>query len=100
MDFHVSTLSRAPKLPHVNRTIEGITANAEKCRDNVEKSTGVVTVLVPFVGYQRAAEIAKEALRTGISVREIILRDKILTEEELASVLDPVAMTEARKVAK
>ena len=66
----------------------------------MEKSTGVVTVLVPFVGYQRAAEIAKEALRTGISVREIILRDGILTEDELADVLDPVAMTEARKLTK
>ena len=80
--------------------IEGITANKKKCRDNVEKSTGVVTVLVPFVGYQRAAEIAKEALRTGISVREIILRDGILTEDELANVLDPVAMTEARRLTK
>ena len=47
-----------------------------------------------------AAEIAKEALRTGISVREIILRDGILTEEELADVLDPVAMTEARRLTK
>ena len=64
-----------------------------------------LTVLLPMMLAAVAAgggelEIAKEALRTGISVREIILRDGILTEEELASVLDPVAMTEARKLSK
>ena len=78
--------------------ISGITANVEKCRANVENSTGVVTAIVPFVGYNRAADIAKEALRTGASVREIILRDKLLTAEQLDVILDPVAMTEPRHI--
>ena len=73
--------------------VEGITANIDTCKENVENSVGVITVLVPVIGYQKSAEIAKEALKTGTPVREIILREKILSEEELDKVLDPVKMT-------
>ena len=83
-----------------NNCVTGITANIERCRENVHKSTGVVTAIVPFVGYQRAADIAKESLKTGMSVRKIILRDELLTEEELARILDPYTMTEPRKVSQ
>ena len=78
--------------------VEGIKANIDRCRENVNKSIGVVTAIVPFIGYQRAADIAKESLRTGMSVRRIILRDGLLSEEELARILDPVSMTEPRRV--
>ncbi len=80
--------------------VKGITANVDKCRENVEKSTGTVTAMVPFIGYQRAADIAKESLKTGVSIREIILRDKILTESELDAILEPFAMTSARSMKK
>jgi aspartate ammonia-lyase len=73
--------------------VEGITANIDTCKENVEKSVGIITVLVPVIGYQKAAEIAKEALKTGVPVRELILRDKILNEEELDKILDPYKMT-------
>ena len=73
--------------------VEGITANIDTCKENVEKSVGIITVLVPVIGYQKAAEIAKEALKTGTPVRELILRDKILNEEELDRILDPMKMT-------
>ena len=80
--------------------VTGITANVDKCRENVEKSTGTVTALVPFIGYQRAADIAKESLKTGEGIRSIILREKIMTEDELNAVLEPFAMTSARSMKK
>ena len=77
--------------------IKGITANVDKCKENVDKSVGIVTVLVPLIGYQKSSEIAKEALATGVSVKEIILREKILSKEELDRVLDPYSMTTPQK---
>ena len=82
------------------KCVKGITANVEKCKENVEKSVGIVTVLVPVIGYQRASEIAKEAILSGVSVKEIILREKILSEEELEKVLDPYRMTAAKTTKK
>ena len=74
--------------------ITGITANEERCRELVENSVGIVTTLAPVIGYQRAADIAKKALKQGRPVREIILEEKILTPEEVSCILDPVSMTE------
>ena len=54
----------------------------------------MVTALAPKIGYDRAAEIAKESVRTGKTVRELCREKKILPEKELAHVLDPIAMTE------
>ena len=78
----------------VDNCITGITANVERCRQMVENSVGIITAICPYVGYDRAAEVAKEAIATGASVRELILRDKLLTEEELNVILDPYSMTE------
>lgn len=78
----------------VDNCIIGITANVEHCRQMVENSVGIITAICPYVGYERAAEVAKEAIATGASVRELILRDKLLTEEELNVILDPYSMTE------
>jgi fumarate hydratase class II len=72
----------------------GIEANEERCRELVELSMAMVTSLAPKIGYDRAAEIAKESARTGKTVREICREKKILPEAELNAVLDPVAMTE------
>ena len=80
--------------------VRGITANVKKCREYVENSTGVITALVPVIGYQRAADIAKESLKTGESVRSILLREQLLTAEQLEEILDPIAMTEARHIEK
>ncbi len=82
----------------VENCIIGIQANKKKCLENVEKSTGIVTAMAPYIGYQRSATIAKESLKTGASVREIILRDGIMTEEELEELLDARAMTEPRAI--
>ncbi|GAB7140286.1 aspartate ammonia-lyase [Deferribacterales bacterium RsTz2092] len=73
--------------------LEGIVANKQRMNDYVDSSVGVVTALNPHIGYKAAAKIAKEAISTGKPVREIILRDKILTQQELDIILDPQEMT-------
>ena len=79
-----------------DRCIRGITANPERCRAMVEGSIGIVTALVPALGYQRAGEIAKEALVTGRSVREIVLAAGDLLPARLDELLSPEAMTAPR----
>ena len=78
----------------VDNCITGITANEERCRYLVESSVGVITAISPHVGYQKAADIAKKALRTGESIRSLILKEGLLTEQELDEILDPIQMTE------
>ena len=78
----------------VDNSIDGITANEGRCRELVENSVGIVTTLAPVVGYQRAADIAKRALNENRPVRDIILEEKILDEEEVSRLLDPINMTE------
>ena len=78
----------------VDNCITGITANEERCRYLVESSVGVITAISPHVGYQKAADIAKKALRTGESIRSLILKEGLRTEQELDEILDPIQMTE------
>lgn len=78
----------------VDNCVSGITANETRCRYLVENSVGIITALCPHIGYQRAAEIAKKAIKTGDSVRKVILDEGVLNEEELDKILDPVSMTE------
>ena len=78
----------------VDNCVKGITANEERCRYLVENSIGVITAICPYVGYQKAADIAKSALQRVSSIRELILKEHLLTEEELNKILDPVNMTE------
>ena len=72
----------------------GITANKQRCEELVELSMAMVTSLAPKIGYDRAAEIAKESAKTGRTVREIAREKNLLPERELESALDPVKMTE------
>src|SRR5436853_1099323 len=76
------------------KCVIGIHANEERCRELVELSMAMVTSLAPRIGYDRAAEIAKESAKTGKTVREICLEKKVLPEAELNRALDLVAMTE------
>jgi fumarate hydratase class II len=77
-----------------DKAVRGIVANEERCRELVELSMAMVTSLSPRIGYDRAAEIAKESAKTGRTVREIARDKKILPEEELERALDPIKMTE------
>jgi len=76
------------------KCVSGIVANEERCRELVELSMAMVTSLAPKIGYDRAAEIAKESAQSGRTVREICRERKVLPEGELNAALDPVAMTE------
>ena len=78
----------------VDNCVTGITANENRCRYLVENSVGIITAIYPHVGYQKAAEIAKRAIKTGESVRSLILEENLLSEQELNEILDPVHMTE------
>jgi aspartate ammonia-lyase len=73
--------------------VSGIAANEPRCRKYLEESLGLVTVLAPYIGYALAAEVAKESQRTGRSIRDIILARELLSEEALAAVMEPFALT-------
>lgn len=79
--------------------VDGITANEDICRILVERSVGTVTALNPVVGYDKATELAAEALRTGKGIVELVREKGILTEEQLTKILDPAAMTGVRRPA-
>jgi fumarate hydratase, class II len=76
------------------KCVRGIVANKERCRELIELSMAMVTSLAPKIGYDRAAEIAKESAKTGRTVREIAREKKVLPEKELEHALDPIKMTE------
>lgn len=75
------------------RCVTGVTANPERMRQFVEHSIGVVTALVPAIGYEAATEIARVALQTGRGVYDLVLERKLLTRAELDDVMNPEAMT-------
>jgi aspartate ammonia-lyase len=79
------------------RCITGITANPERMRHFVEHSVGIVTALVPVLGYEKATEIAKEALESGRGVYDLVCDRGLMTREELDRVLNPDAMTHPRR---
>jgi fumarate hydratase class II len=76
------------------RCIEGLTGNEERCRSSIEQSLAMCTALAPVIGYDAAAKIAKEAYRTGRTVREVARSQGVLPEDNLAALLDPWRMTE------
>jgi aspartate ammonia-lyase len=78
-----------------HRCVEGITANPERMRESVVNSIGVVTALVPLLGYDVASEIASVALESGRGVYEIVLERELLTAEELDRALNPDTMAGA-----
>jgi fumarate hydratase class II len=77
-----------------DKCVTGIRANKERCKELVELSMAMVTSLAPKIGYDRAAEIAKESAATGRTVRELCLEQKVLPEAELNRALDPIEMTQ------
>jgi aspartate ammonia-lyase len=75
------------------KCVGGIEADKKRCREYFEKSLGTATVLNPLIGYLNTAEVVKESMRTGRSLKELILERKILTPEELERALDPERIT-------
>ncbi|HUZ04427.1 MAG TPA: aspartate ammonia-lyase [Acidobacteriaceae bacterium] len=74
--------------------IRGITANAARCQMYAQSTVSLATALNPYIGYAKAAEIVKESIATGRSIIEIAREKKLLSETEIAEILDPVRMTE------
>ena len=91
----ISMLTEAIKTL-IDNCISGIVANEKRCNELLSGSIAVVTALSPYIGYKNAAAIAHESLATGVSVKEIVLREKLMDEETLKSVLDINAMTEPK----
>ena len=81
------------------RCVDGITANPDRMRWFVENSIGIVTALVPVLGYERATEIAKEALATGRGVYDLVCDRGLMTRADLDRVLDPRGMVGIEKPA-
>ena len=70
------------------KCIEGITANREKCSSYLEQSLALATPLVPFIGYDRAAALAKKAFESNRTIREVALAEKVLPDEKIHTILD------------
>lgn len=71
------------------KCIDGITANSEVCYEMVKNSIGIVTALNPYIGYKNSSKVAKEALATGKSVYEVVLKMKLLSKKRLDEILNP-----------
>ncbi|MFW6205666.1 MAG: aspartate ammonia-lyase [Gemmatimonadota bacterium] len=78
------------------RTVVGIEANRDRIRDLLEHSIGIVTALVPYIGYDRASAVAREALETGRGVYELVVEKEWMSRAELDEILSPAAMTRPR----
>jgi len=81
-----------------NRCVKGITANREHLRRMVESSIGLVTALNPYIGYERASAVAKEAHDTGRSVYELVLEKGWLSKAQLDDILRPEVLTQPRSI--
>src|SRR3989304_2528569 len=89
----VELLTRAVQ-NFTRQCITGIQANKAHCSSLIEQSLAMSTALAPVIGYDAAARISKEAHRTGKTVREIARAQKILPENRLKKILDPLRMTQ------
>lgn len=78
------------------RCIRGITANPDRLKESIERSIALVTALNPIIGYKEATEVAAEAYANGTNVREVVLRRKLMTEDELEQALRHEVLTKPR----
>ena len=81
-----------------DKCVVGITANADRMRHFVEHSIGIVTALVPVIGYEASSQVARTALESGRGVFDLVLERGLLTREQLDEILNPAAMTAPRNV--
>jgi fumarate hydratase class II/aspartate ammonia-lyase len=88
----ISILTSAMKV-FTDKCIKGITANEDRCNQYATNSMSIVTALNPYIGYSKAADIAKESLLTGKSIKEVVLSKKLLSEKKLNEILSPMSMT-------
>jgi fumarate hydratase class II len=79
----------------VDNLLEGLVADEERCAELIEGSLAMCTSLVPAIGYDKSAALAKQAYAEGKTVRQLALEQKVLPEAELNRLLDPRNMTKA-----
>jgi aspartate ammonia-lyase len=91
--LHASTILRGAMTALRVRCVDGIEADAARCRELLDRSTAVATALSPHLGYAATAEIAKESARTGTPVRQIVAARGLLEARELDLILSPDRMT-------
>ena len=89
----IELLGRAARV-FADRCVNGLEAHQERCAELVEQSLAMCTSLAPIVGYDKAAEIAKESMKSGKTVRQVAAEKKVLAEAELNKALDPKRMTQ------
>lgn len=88
----VQILGNASKM-FTEKLVDGIQADEKKCKDYIEGSLAMCTSLAPIIGYDKAADIAHKAYKTGKTVRQIAMENKVLEEDKLNKLLDPRSMT-------
>ena len=91
--IHSSTILRNAMIALRTRTVDGIEADVQRCRELLERSTAVATALSPYIGYAKTAEIAKAAVATGRSIRDLVLDRGLMKAAELDRILSAEAMT-------
>jgi aspartate ammonia-lyase len=91
--LHASRILGSAMRVFVSRCIDGIVADEERCRELLDRSTAVATALSPYIGYAATADIAKESVKTGRPVRELVRERKLIPERELDAILSPEGMT-------
>ena len=96
--FALELLANALRV-FTDRCVSGIVADEEQCRLWGARSLGLAAALNPYIGYEAAAEVAKEAYRSGKPVPDVVLEKGILTPDELAERLDPASLTQPRRQA-
>lgn len=77
------------------RCVSGIKADKKRCREYFEKSVGLAAILNKFIGYEKAAHVAKEAAATGRTIKDVVIEKRILTEKEWKKMLEPMRVTQA-----
>src|SRR5687768_5420793 len=91
--LHMSTILRQSMKALRIRCVDGIEADAARCRELLERSTAVATALSPYIGYAKTAEIAKEAVKTGRTIRDLVLERGLMDARRLDEVLSAENMT-------
>jgi aspartate ammonia-lyase len=91
--IHSSTILRNAMITLRTRTVNGIEANVERCRELLERSTAAATALSPYIGYAKTAEIAKAAVASGRSIRDLVLERGLMDAAQVDRILSVEAMT-------
>jgi aspartate ammonia-lyase len=92
--LHSSTILRNAMIALRTRTIDGIQADAKRARELLERSTAAATSLSPYIGYAKTADIAKAAVASGRSIRDLVLERGLMDAQQLDSILSVEAMTQ------